>query len=673
MATADQYAQWIVDNAAKKGTPEFDTVAKAYQEVVAEERSLPPVEVYANEGMPAERTVSGFLGNVGPSGAKVVGGLVQAVAHPIDTVKGVLDLGAGTLQNALPKALVDFVNKSETPEALAAGKKAVEVANAVGGEYKQKYGSIEALTNTLYTDPVGAVADLSLLFTGGGGALRAGANVAEKAGVSAAALNAPRAVAGALQKGGAAIDPTRPVVYGASLPFRLAAKGTGAVRNMLAPKETALIAAAEGRGQDIVNALRNYDDMVAGVRPTAGTVVAGQMPATKYAALQQELAERLSTPYYERNQANVAARGEALGTIAQDEAALKAAEAARKTATTPLYGTADKQIIKADDTLNTLLERPSMEKALARAKTLAEERNETFQMGKNAPEQKVGSTIVDVDGNPLDVKTIPAEYVKFNGKSLHYLKLALDDLIKDPKSFGLGSNEIGAIKNTRTEFLNWFENKSDSYKAARETYAAMSKPVNIMQVGQFLEGKLKPAVETTVGERAGVFSAAVKEAPTTLKRSTGQTRLDSLDQILEPEQVKIVENIRKDLAREAEFAKQATEGGKSGRTLPASAPARIPDFMSRVVTVANTILTKLQGKINEKLAIEMATEMLDPKAAATAMEKALAREAKGQNLADPFKKTGAAVYAGARSPLTLGGVQINNALVQGNQNNLRND
>src|SRR3990167_6467852 len=31
MASADQYAAWIVKNADKKGTPEFDTVAKAYK------------------------------------------------------------------------------------------------------------------------------------------------------------------------------------------------------------------------------------------------------------------------------------------------------------------------------------------------------------------------------------------------------------------------------------------------------------------------------------------------------------------------------------------------------------------------------------------------------------------------------------------------------------------
>lgn len=37
MATADQYAAWIVSNAAKRGTPEFDTVAQAYQLAKSEE------------------------------------------------------------------------------------------------------------------------------------------------------------------------------------------------------------------------------------------------------------------------------------------------------------------------------------------------------------------------------------------------------------------------------------------------------------------------------------------------------------------------------------------------------------------------------------------------------------------------------------------------------------
>ena len=40
MATADEYAAWIVNNADKKGTPDFETVAQAYR-MAKEERPRP--------------------------------------------------------------------------------------------------------------------------------------------------------------------------------------------------------------------------------------------------------------------------------------------------------------------------------------------------------------------------------------------------------------------------------------------------------------------------------------------------------------------------------------------------------------------------------------------------------------------------------------------------------
>ena len=42
MSKADQYAQWIIDNADKKGTEEFNIVAQAYQE--AKGMAIEPVD-----------------------------------------------------------------------------------------------------------------------------------------------------------------------------------------------------------------------------------------------------------------------------------------------------------------------------------------------------------------------------------------------------------------------------------------------------------------------------------------------------------------------------------------------------------------------------------------------------------------------------------------------------
>ena len=104
--------------------------------------------------------------NIPSSAQTMATGLYQAITNPVQTVSGLMDVAAGGLQNALPKPVVNFVNQFETNPQSA--QRAVQAANAAGGMLKERYGSEEGLKNTLATDPVGAAADLSLLFTGGG-------------------------------------------------------------------------------------------------------------------------------------------------------------------------------------------------------------------------------------------------------------------------------------------------------------------------------------------------------------------------------------------------------------------------------------------------------------------------------------------------------------------------
>lgn len=151
----------------------------------------------AADGVPGprqtdERSLGGFVSNIGTSAKRMVGDIAHAVTHPIQTVSGALDVGAGALQNILPKALVDFVNKSETPEALAAGQRAVQAANAAGGVYKARYGTPEAIAKTLYEDPVGAASDLSTLLSGGAAlAGKAGLGTTQRALATASRVTNP--------------------------------------------------------------------------------------------------------------------------------------------------------------------------------------------------------------------------------------------------------------------------------------------------------------------------------------------------------------------------------------------------------------------------------------------------------------------------------------------------
>lgn len=78
MASAEEYAQWIVDNAGKRGTPEFDTVAQAY--------SLSKNQTAAPSAPTAAERGNAFGGGLARGVAGVAG-------LPVDTVENVLNLG----------------------------------------------------------------------------------------------------------------------------------------------------------------------------------------------------------------------------------------------------------------------------------------------------------------------------------------------------------------------------------------------------------------------------------------------------------------------------------------------------------------------------------------------------------------------------------------------------
>jgi len=105
MATADQYAAWIVANKDKKGSPEFNTVAQAYQLAKDEESSsaatpspaapesiAPVASAPEQDAIPGERllmNVAQWLSNTPTQRAKnVVGGVVAGGAPVVSIATG---------------------------------------------------------------------------------------------------------------------------------------------------------------------------------------------------------------------------------------------------------------------------------------------------------------------------------------------------------------------------------------------------------------------------------------------------------------------------------------------------------------------------------------------------------------------------------------------------------
>lgn len=92
-----------------------------------------------------KKTIGGFIGNVGSSAANLVGSTASAVLNPFDTVKNIIGLAKN------PQTVIDY--------------------------YKQRYG--KDLLETLYNDPVGVAADLSVLVGGVGGIAKGVSGVAK--------------------------------------------------------------------------------------------------------------------------------------------------------------------------------------------------------------------------------------------------------------------------------------------------------------------------------------------------------------------------------------------------------------------------------------------------------------------------------------------------------------
>ena len=269
--------------------------------------------------------------NLPASAGKFVGGLYEAVTSPVQTVKGLLDIGAGALQNITPKVVKDFVNRFETtPEA---AQRAVNTANAVGGEYAKRYGSVEGFKEALATDPVGVVSDFSTLLTGGAAATGKVAPTVSKALGTAAAYTNPMA----------------PIAKGAEYTMGMAAKGAGNVIDALQGQRAAVRA-----GNIIRNALTEEGRTPANMLAAQQAIQNAPPGSTVRQALSDVMAPQVQ--YLGQLIESETAPGRAMATQEAQKAARKAklkaetpdlaaAEAVREATAKQWYGISDEALL----------------------------------------------------------------------------------------------------------------------------------------------------------------------------------------------------------------------------------------------------------------------------------------------------------------------------------------
>jgi hypothetical protein len=183
-SSASDYAQWIIKNQDKQGTPEFETIANAYQAAKQQEASK-----FQFSGKEA---IKNLPGSIVEEGKNVVG----AITQPLQTLKGIGNLALGIAEKA-----TDGVQSHE------------KYADALSDYYANKYGSKDAFLQELQNNPASILSDISMFVTGGASGA---AKVASLSKVGAKAAPALEKVA----KVGTAIDPlnlaANTAMYGAS-------------------------------------------------------------------------------------------------------------------------------------------------------------------------------------------------------------------------------------------------------------------------------------------------------------------------------------------------------------------------------------------------------------------------------------------------------------------------
>ena len=417
-------------------------------------------------------------------------------------------------------------------------------------------------------------------------------------------------------------------------------------------KGRAYLDAAGDKADDVVAALRAYQPAVPGSVAPAGEAAA-PAGSTRFAAFQDEAEKVLSDPYYKLGKTRDAARLREIRSIGQDKQALADAVRARKTATSPLYDASDAQMIEDNPALRETLD--SIPGAVAsRARRLARMRKEPFSIGETKPEEIIETGLLDARGQPI-TRVEPATKEIFPGRSLSYLQKALRAQQKDPTK-GLSSHEQQALAELDDEVGNHL---GDLYDTAESTYKDLSVPINQMRVGQFFEKKLTSPLNPEGPSRAGALAQARRDAPATVRSRIGGPRMADITDALTPEQVRKVDAVIQDVAGTEEYKAMAKAGSASGARRNAAQAytesvdstghtGLFPQLIDAKFALANNIIRRLRGLVNDDMAVEIAKELMNPATVADVMETAIARRAK-------IERTAAALRSGTTRGAALAG------------------
>lgn len=340
---------------------------------------------------------------------------------------------------------------------------------------------------------------------------------------------------------------------------------------------------------EVSEALIRSKAIVPGAEPTASEALAGIPSGSPISALQKasfEQAGGLSKQAGERWLDQAIARAKMLSFAGTDNDLAKAIEA-RKLATDPLYDAVNKST------------------ATVRVSPVMSYLNETIQ--KNAKRSSVVDPLTKIrDG--LIVATETGSKLENRPQMVMSLLNEVKDMLGKKTVDGQPQYDVAVLARTKELLDNQLGLAVKEYRQANDIFKAMSDPINQMQVGRYLQEKLVNPIGT---ETPGAFIRTLDDAAKLIKKSTGMSRFNSIEDILSPENAAKVKAVASDLERslaaKSPLQKTNVTGGIAGEVPQA------PHILSRPVLIMNTALKHVFGDVEEKSYKYMTDLYLNPK------------------------------------------------------------
>lgn len=344
-------------------------------------------------------------------------------------------------------------------------------------------------------------------------------------------------------------------------------------------------------------------------RQTIGEIVPGSVPTVGQASGNAGIAavERsasaidptVTNEFTQRMAQQNEARSTLLQSMTGSDGAREMFGAARDATAESLYKKAFKKGISAkvaekmQPQISALLENPAIQDAIPMAKRLAK-----FD----------GIDISDPQGSL---------------QGLHYVKLAIDEMLDKGRKTGLGRVEERKIMQTKDALLGLMDRLSPAYGTARAEFQAASRPLNQMDT---LAEIAKKAIDPKQGQvQLGNYARALSDK--TAQSATG-FRKATLEGTLEPQQLGQLGAVLEDLRRADIAGRSRGSGSDTVQKLAYSNlidSAGVPTWLRALAPaqVAGNVASRgadaLYGRANKEMANRLAMALLNSEEAAAMM------------------------------------------------------